>query len=172
MSGWPSGASSPTTLTPRNGTSSGVPRSAVPGRPACPPAHGPAGRWHLPPLQQQWQGPCRHILPASLCRAACSRLLGRCPRTAVLAHPAPSPLPPVPWLRCSGKALESLRHATHVLSTVPPDAGSGMDPVVTAHAQQLSERADGFRWAGYISSTSGEGRRLLRRRHAALLAAP
>lgn len=76
--------------------------------------------------------------------------------------PQPGPLvspPPCPRPLRSGKALESLRHATHVLSTVPPDSESGVDPVVMAHAQQLSERAEGFRWVGYISSTSGEGRR-------------
>ena len=59
---------------------------------------------------------------------------------------------------CSGKALESLRHATHVLSTVPPDANEDEeDPVILAHSQQLSEHADGYKWVGYISSTSGEG---------------
>lgn len=59
--------------------------------------------------------------------------------------------------RCSGKALDCLRRATHVLSTVPPDPEHDSDPVIMAHGQQLSEHADTFAWAGYISSTSGAG---------------
>ena len=54
-------------------------------------------------------------------------------------------------------ALEALRQATHVLSTVPPVGDNDVDPVLRAHAQQLSEHADAYRWVGYISSTSGEG---------------
>lgn len=57
----------------------------------------------------------------------------------------------------SGKGLDALRHATHVLSTVPPEGDNDIDPVLMAHAQQLSERAEHFRWVGYISSTSVYG---------------
>ncbi|KAI3426343.1 hypothetical protein D9Q98_008716 [Chlorella vulgaris] len=57
-----------------------------------------------------------------------------------------------------GKALECLRHATHVLSTVPPGAADDQgDPVLLAHAQQLSEHAGAYKWVGYISSTSVYG---------------
>lgn len=43
----------------------------------------------------------------------------------------------LPACCCSGKALDCLRHATHVLSTVPPDADNDIDPVIMAHAQQV-----------------------------------
>ena len=43
----------------------------------------------------------------------------------------------LPTCCCSGKALDCLRHATHVLSTVPPDADNDIDPVIMAHAQQV-----------------------------------
>jgi hypothetical protein len=77
------------------------------------------------------------------------------------AYPAMAPLPHpfLPSLLArSGKALERLRQATHVLSTVPPEASRGgeQDPVVQAHAQQLCERAADYQWVGYVSSTSGE----------------
>lgn len=94
--------------------------------------------------QRGWEvaGTCRT-------REKCERLAQRGIRTF---H-----FDPAEWETLSGKALESLRHATHVLSTVPPDADNGVDPVLMAHAQQLSEHAEGFRWAGYISSTSVYG---------------
>ncbi|KAL4448312.1 hypothetical protein ABPG75_005531 [Micractinium tetrahymenae] len=88
--------------------------------------------------------------------AGTCRTLDKCERLAqrgiVTYH-----FDPTEWDNLSGKALESLRHATHVLSTVPPHPESDADPVIMAHAQQLSERADGFRWVGYISSTSVYG---------------
>ncbi|PRW45259.1 NAD(P)-dependent oxidoreductase [Chlorella sorokiniana] len=64
---------------------------------------------------------------------------------------------PTDFDNLGGKALDCLRHATHVLSTVPPDADNDIDPVIMAHAQQLSEHADLFKWVGYISSTSVYG---------------
>lgn len=48
-----------------------------------------------------------------------------------MRRPAPAAPP-----RCrSGKALDCLRRATHVLSTVPPDSENDIDPVVFSHAQ-------------------------------------
>ncbi|PSC70385.1 NAD(P)-dependent oxidoreductase [Micractinium conductrix] len=64
---------------------------------------------------------------------------------------------PTEFNNLSGKGVEALRHATHVLSTVPPDADHAGDPVVMAHAQQLGEHAEEYRWVGYISSTSVYG---------------
>lgn len=58
---------------------------------------------------------------------------------------------------CSGHALDALKGATHVLSTVPPDDAdhSEPDPVIFSHAQSLSEGAERYSWVGYVSSTSG-----------------
>ena len=44
-----------------------------------------------------------------------------------------------------------LEQCTHVLSAVPPIAGS--DPVVTLHRKALCERVPYLRWVGYLSTT-------------------
>jgi len=44
----------------------------------------------------------------------------------------------------------ALQAATHVLSTVPPDASS--DPILAEHASAIAT-APGLRWIGYLSST-------------------
>lgn len=48
--------------------------------------------------------------------------------------------------------LEALSHASHVLSSVPPDRESGEDPVLEAYGDVLAGR-----WLGYLSSTGVYG---------------
>jgi nucleoside-diphosphate-sugar epimerase len=48
--------------------------------------------------------------------------------------------------------LESLSHASHVLSSVPPDRESGEDPVLETYGDALAGR-----WLGYLSSTGVYG---------------
>lgn len=50
---------------------------------------------------------------------------------------------------------EAIGAATHVLSSVPP--GEGGDPVLTAHAPALTNRAAAGGWIGYLSSTGVYG---------------
>lgn len=49
----------------------------------------------------------------------------------------------------------ALGDATHVLSSVPPDRTSGLDPVLTRYSDIL--RAAPARWIGYLSSTGVYG---------------
>lgn len=49
----------------------------------------------------------------------------------------------------------ALASATHILSSVPPDRTSGVDPVLAAYADGL--RAAPARWIGYLSSTGVYG---------------
>eukprot|EP00961_Rhodomonas_salina_P031111 418825-Rhodomonas_salina.3 len=53
---------------------------------------------------------------------------------------------------------ETLRAATHVVSTMPPDRESGLDPVLQICGEELRRKAgsDGL-WAGYLSTTSVYG---------------
>ena len=44
--------------------------------------------------------------------------------------------------------LRAMGEATHVLSSVPPDRESGLDPVLDAYGEDLREA-----WYGYLSST-------------------
>lgn len=48
----------------------------------------------------------------------------------------------------------ALAGATHILSSVPPDA-NGIDPVIARYGASLSQRENG--WAGYLSSTGVYG---------------
>lgn len=52
-------------------------------------------------------------------------------------------------------AAAALAGATHILSSVPPDAGTG-DPVLAAHGVDIA-RVGGLRWAGYLSTTGVYG---------------
>lgn len=54
-------------------------------------------------------------------------------------------------------ALPALATATHLLSTVPPDA-AGVDPVLARYAEAI-RAAQGLRWLGYLSSTGVYGDR-------------
>lgn len=49
----------------------------------------------------------------------------------------------------------ALGHATHILSSVPPEPASGLDPVLTRYADIV--RAAPARWIGYLSSTGVYG---------------
>jgi nucleoside-diphosphate-sugar epimerase len=49
----------------------------------------------------------------------------------------------------------ALGQATHVLSSVPPERASGLDPVLTQYGEIL--RAAPARWIGYLSSTGVYG---------------
>lgn len=49
----------------------------------------------------------------------------------------------------------ALSQATHVLSSVPPDRSTGLDPVLTRYGDIL--RATPARWIGYLSSTGVYG---------------
>ncbi|SNT06783.1 MULTISPECIES: SDR family oxidoreductase [unclassified Azospirillum] len=49
----------------------------------------------------------------------------------------------------------ALGGATHILSSVPPEVGSG-DPVLAAHGADIA-RIAGLRWAGYLSTTGVYG---------------
>lgn len=49
----------------------------------------------------------------------------------------------------------ALAEATHILSSVPPDRSSGLDPVLTQYSDIL--RASPARWIGYLSSTGVYG---------------
>jgi nucleoside-diphosphate-sugar epimerase len=49
----------------------------------------------------------------------------------------------------------ALGQATHILSSVPPERASGLDPVLTRYADIL--RATPARWIGYLSSTGVYG---------------
>jgi nucleoside-diphosphate-sugar epimerase len=64
-----------------------------------------------------------------------------------------------PFLFGSGQPLAdaaaALDGATHILSSVPPDAGTG-DPVLAAHGADIA-RVGGLRWAGYLSTTGVYG---------------
>lgn len=55
------------------------------------------------------------------------------------------------WGPQAALAPGALRGATHVLSSVPPQAGA--DPVLTGHADDLRDA----RWVGYLSATSVYG---------------
>lgn len=48
--------------------------------------------------------------------------------------------------------IASLRQATHVLSSVPPERDSGADPVLDAYSAELEGK-----WLGYLSSTGVYG---------------
>jgi nucleoside-diphosphate-sugar epimerase len=54
------------------------------------------------------------------------------------------------------QADEALHSASHLLSTVPPDAAG--DPVLARYARQIAE-APRLRWIGYMSSTAAYGDR-------------
>lgn len=120
----------------------------LPAPPPSPPSSNlPTLVWGIPGVAAP-----RHC--ACMCQrcAVCCCCMHITPALTLLACVPPlASLLPV----CSGKGVEALRHATHVLSTVPPDADHAGDPVVMAHAQQLGEHAEEYRWVGYISSTSG-----------------
>ena len=55
--------------------------------------------------------------------------------------------------------LRWLRHATHLLATVPPVAIMDLDPVLSMHKDTILEAAvsDSLVWAGYLSSSSVYG---------------
>ncbi len=55
----------------------------------------------------------------------------------------------------SASVHAALADATHVLSSVPPDRTSGLDPVLARHGDIL--RAAPARWIGYLSSTGVYG---------------
>jgi nucleoside-diphosphate-sugar epimerase len=55
----------------------------------------------------------------------------------------------------SASVHAALAEATHVLSSVPPDRATGLDPVLTHYADIL--RAAPARWIGYLSSTGVYG---------------
>lgn len=53
------------------------------------------------------------------------------------------------------EVLRALAHATHILSSVPPDPATGADPVLTRYDAALA--ASNARWIGYLSSTGVYG---------------
>ncbi len=55
----------------------------------------------------------------------------------------------------SASVHAALAEATHVLSSVPPDRATGLDPVLTHYADIL--RAAPAQWIGYLSSTGVYG---------------
>ena len=55
----------------------------------------------------------------------------------------------------SASVQAALAEATHILSSVPPDRATGLDPVLTHYADIL--RASPARWIGYLSSTGVYG---------------
>lgn len=55
----------------------------------------------------------------------------------------------------SASVHAALAEATHILSSVPPDRSSGLDPVLTQYSDIL--RASPARWIGYLSSTGVYG---------------
>lgn len=55
----------------------------------------------------------------------------------------------------SASVHATLAQATHVLSSVPPDRATGLDPVLTHYADIL--RATPAQWIGYLSSTGVYG---------------
>lgn len=55
----------------------------------------------------------------------------------------------------SASVHAALAEATHILSSVPPDRTSGLDPVLTRYGDIL--RAAPARWIGYLSSTGVYG---------------
>ncbi|ESZ87026.1 MAG: epimerase [Blastomonas sp. CACIA14H2] len=55
----------------------------------------------------------------------------------------------------SASVHAALADATHILSSVPPDRSTGLDPVLTQYIDIL--RASPARWIGYLSSTGVYG---------------
>ena len=55
----------------------------------------------------------------------------------------------------SGAVLSALGGASHILSSVPPDRGTGADPVLATYGDAV--RAAGACWIGYLSSTGVYG---------------
>jgi nucleoside-diphosphate-sugar epimerase len=55
----------------------------------------------------------------------------------------------------SASVQAALAEATHVLSSVPPDRATGLDPVLTQYSDIL--RAAPVQWIGYLSSTGVYG---------------
>ncbi|WP_446653310.1 SDR family NAD(P)-dependent oxidoreductase [Blastomonas sp.] len=55
----------------------------------------------------------------------------------------------------SASVHAALADATHILSSVPPDRSTGLDPVLTQYSDIL--RASPARWIGYLSSTGVYG---------------
>jgi len=55
-----------------------------------------------------------------------------------------------------GTAMEALRKATHLISTVPPDRGG--DPILARYGDAVAT-APALRWIGYLSATSVYGDR-------------
>jgi len=53
------------------------------------------------------------------------------------------------------EVLRALAHATHVLSSVPPDSATGADPMLTRYDAALA--ASDAQWIGYLSSTGVYG---------------
>lgn len=49
---------------------------------------------------------------------------------------------------------DALAAASHIISTVPPDTQTGIDPVLAAHGDLLAQKG---RWVGYLSSTGVYG---------------
>ena len=56
-----------------------------------------------------------------------------------------------------GTALERLRSATHVLTSIPPIADMDLDPVLAYHSADLLRTGSPLRWAGYLSTTGVYG---------------
>ena len=55
-----------------------------------------------------------------------------------------------------GAAVERLKQATHVISTLPAIADFNRDPVLEFHRGDLAT-SDNLRWAGYLSTTGVYG---------------
>lgn len=55
----------------------------------------------------------------------------------------------------SGAVLAALGGASHILSSVPPDRATGVDPVLATYGDAV--RASGACWIGYLSSTGVYG---------------